>query len=68
MLFGIDQKARYNNVNIPRKERSKIITSGYSISKTNFFFNQSRHGGTNIPPNFKIALKSISHRFRVIKV
>ena len=25
-------------------------------------------GGTNVPPIFKIALKIISHRFRVIKV
>ena len=28
----------------------------------------SGHGGTNVPPIFKIALKIIKHRFRVIKV
>ena len=56
---------------VARSDRSQV-KSKYSFYE--FFvilrvFNQSGRGGTNVPPIFKITLKTyISHRFRVIKV
>ena len=49
---------------------TSLVQIGKGLVFFYLFFNQCGHGRTNVPlaPIFKIALKIISHRLRVIKV
>ena len=57
---------------VSEQQQQHDVSKGFSItiegvlSKIKWLFNQFRHGGTS--PIFKIPLKIISHRFRVIRV